>query len=70
MIEHLWDVSPDDLEVGDHIVKSEDTIEVTALEAIDDGVRVFGRIIRGWGKGKTIRSWTFYSDQKIDIERG
>ncbi len=71
----IWDATCADLKVGDCIVSDKDTIEVTDIHRIGfadtdtPSWQVFGRITRGWGKGKKVRSWLYHDDRKFDIER-
>lgn len=60
-----------DVVPGDVITTDSDDITVTAVEPVLDTemVRIYGRITRGFGAGRKVRSWTKYADDSVDVVR-
>jgi hypothetical protein len=66
-----------DLEPGDRWVSDTGTVVIDGVLrfAADPPlwprgqVRIYGRILRGVGKGRQTRTWSFQPDQSLDIER-
>jgi len=60
--------------IGDVWMQSGDEVVITELpEVFDDmgteRVRVYGRITKGWGKGKKVRRWVFMPTQTLEVRR-
>lgn len=72
-----WGRMAAELQAGDLWVSSANDVEIVAVTY--DPARDFsypvgriyasGRIVRGYGKAKKIRNWTFHPDQTLDYER-
>lgn len=64
----LWDVPVGAIRPGDVITTSNDDVTVDAIEPLGpegpypNGYRIKGRITRGFGRGKTVRSWSYHRD--------
>lgn len=65
----IWNVR-----VGDHWVGDKDDVAIDKAELFGhdepDELLVTGRIIRGTGRGNKARTWRFFGNQTLSIERG
>lgn len=65
----IWNVR-----VGDRWVSDKDDVVIDSVELFGhdepDLLRIRGRILRGAGRSKKVRQWSFPGDQTLNIERG
>ena len=69
MIIPVTDVRPGDVITTDSDDITVERIENYELPELGPRVRILGRITRGYGRSNTLRSWTKFVDQEVDVIR-